>query len=139
MKKILATSLIFLSLSAFSVNLTNAEIQRNDIKMTEVQFREYAKTLPGQIISWEGEVDEVETYFPGFSLFPLRFPPYRIEVDIDASHVDAYITGVDKKVAMSLIKGSTIKFTGKIKKLKFSMFGYPDVVVGGAIIVRKYK
>ena len=138
MKKILAISLIFLSLSAFSEYLTNAEIQTNDIKMTEVQFTEYAKTLPGQIISWEGEVDEVETYFPYFSLFPPRIP-YRIEVDIPASHVDAYITGVDKKVAMSLIKGSTIKFTGKIKKLKFTMFGYPYVVVGDAIIVRKYK
>ena len=96
--------------------------------MTEAQFKEYAKTLPGQKINWVGEVDEVKKV--------LLRSIYKIKVDMPASHIDVYIIGVKKDVAMSLKKNSTINFSGKIKKLDLfsSLFGMVDIVVHDATI-----
>ena len=123
MKKILIFGLILLSLNAFS--LTNYEIATHKNEMTEAQWKKYAKTLPGQKITWEGTVEEVTKNW---------LQPYEIRVEMDgnrSSHTAVTITDVPKKIAESLDRDTKIKFSGTIKRLGYigDALGIVDVII----------
>jgi len=123
MKKILIFGLILLSLNAFS--LTSYEIKTHKKEMTEAQWKKYAKTLPGQKITWEGTVEEVTKNW---------LQPYEIRVEMDgnrSSHTMVTITDVPKKIAESLDRETKIKFSGTIKRLGYigDALGIVDVII----------
>ena len=107
------------------------EIIRNpsNLRWTSAQFDEYRKKLYGfQIENWHGSVVDVKQ--------TVVSSEYYIEVDIPNTQdeVDVFIY-VPQKIAVELIKGQEIRFSGRIVGLYNQLFGDYQVEIRDAIIL----
>ena len=81
-------------------------------KMTEAQWKEYARGLKGASVSWSGWVEDVnEKFFGGYELW----------VDMDAPDVIMSVQDVTFNIpddlALKLRKDQRVTFTGTIKSV----------------------
>ena len=83
-------------------------------KMTDVQFKQYAKSLEGQHVTWVGWVEEVKQKF---------FGGYECWVDMDSPaeilSVQDVTFRVSDQIALQLIKDKRIQFAGTIKSILY--------------------
>jgi len=89
-----------------------AEIRNNMNRMTEAQWKKYARSLKGKTISWSGWVEDVnEKFFGGYELW----------VDMDPPNVAMSVQDVTFEIpdelALKLRKDQRVVFTGTIKSV----------------------
>jgi len=93
-------------------SISFADIKYNMTNMTELQFKEYVKSLEGKTIRWNGWVEEVEEKL---------FGGYRVLIDMDSpsdiASVQDITFEVPKEQAISLKKDEMITFEGKISSI----------------------
>jgi len=93
-------------------SISFADIKYNMNHMTELQFKEYVKSLEGKTIRWNGWVEEVEEKL---------FGGYRVLIDMDSpsdiASVQDITFEVSKEQAVSLKKDEMITFEGKISSI----------------------
>jgi len=93
-------------------SISFADIKYNMTNMTELQFKEYVKSLEGKTIRWNGWVEEVEEKL---------FGGYKVLIDMDSpsdiASVQDITFEVPKEQAISLKKDEMITFEGKISSI----------------------
>ena len=93
-------------------SISFADIKYNMNQMTELQFKEYVKSLEDKKIRWNGWVEEVEEKL---------FGGYKVLIDMDSPNDIASVQDitfeVPKEQAISLKKDEMITFEGKISSI----------------------
>jgi len=74
--------------------------------LTDVQFDAWSKSVKGKTVSWTGKIVDVDTQWFSNDL--------KVSVDLDNTGVQDVYFDVSKSVGMSLMKGQTISFRGRI-------------------------
>lgn len=125
---IIAAFMAFASGSIFA-EISFHAIRNNMNRMTDVQFKEYTKSLVGKKVTWVGWVDESkEKLFGGYECWIDMDSPKEMSVqDVTFS--------INKKVALKLQKDKRVQFTGKIKSIN-DILGSCQVTLESARILR---
>ena len=97
--------------------------------MTDLQFKEYGKSLKGEQVQWVGWVEEVKEKF---------FGGYEVWIDMDSPaeqfSVQDLAIEVPKEIALKLKKDQKVTFTGTISSV-MSVLGSCQVSLTDAKIV----
>jgi len=99
--------------AGFLMDAVNANAQSSYKQMesygqslTDAQFDTWSKSFKGETVSWTGKIVDVDTKWFSSDL--------KVSVDMDNTGVQDVYFDVSKSVGMSLMKGQTISFRGRI-------------------------
>ena len=106
------------------INLTLNQFLNQYRSLTDLQKEEYIKSLPGKLVSWTAEVDNVTT--DGL-----------VHLSNLYSSDSVVLVGVPAEEAIALDRKMLVDFTGMIQSISGNFS--PDIIVVDAVISRAYS